>query len=178
MKQIFDQADEWKSEDMTQGQMFKPVLRLSHSNGPYIQLELSLRSELGAISSFADSFMRFIKRCRCVPGNERQVEVALREALANAIVHGNRHDPGKQVYVSCRCETDGVSLVIRDQGGGFTASDVPDPTTLKKLDSDRGRGIHLMKTMMDEVRFERGGTVVYMHKKSAREKRITLRRSG
>jgi serine/threonine-protein kinase RsbW len=79
-----------------------------------------MRSEVTAISPFADSFMHFIKKCRCVLGVEREVEVALREALANAVVHGNHKDPRKRVYVSCCCETDGVSLVIRDEGQALT----------------------------------------------------------
>jgi serine/threonine-protein kinase RsbW len=156
--------------------MFKSLFRLSHHTRPHIQLELSMRSEVTAISPFADSFMHFIKRCRCALGIEREVEVALREALANAVVHGNHKDPRKQVYVSCRCETDAVSLVIRDEGQGFDVDAVPDPTAPSHIESDHGRGIYLMRALMDEVRFEGGGTAVYMRKKFALEKPVTLRR--
>ena len=77
-------------------------VRSSHQGGPYIQVELSLRSEVSAISPFVDSLMHLIRRCRWVPGNEGDVEIALREAVANAVIHGNHEDPGKQVYVGCR----------------------------------------------------------------------------
>jgi len=61
-----------------------------------------------------------------VPGNEEDVEIAFREALANAVIHGNHEDPGKQVYVGCRGGTDEVSIVIRDEGQGFDSGNVPD----------------------------------------------------
>jgi serine/threonine-protein kinase RsbW len=112
--------------------------------------------------------MRLIRKCRWVSGNEEDIEIALREALANAVIHGNHENPGKQVYVGCRGGTDEVSIVIRDEGLGFDSGDVPDPTAPENIKSSHGRGIYLMKTLMDELRFERGGTVVYM-RKSARK---------
>ncbi len=141
-----------------------PAPHFSHQGGPHIRLELSLRSEVGAISPFVDTLMHLIRKCRWVPGNEEDIEVALREALANAVIHGNHEDPGKQVYVGCRGGTDEVSIVIRDEGEGFDLGEVPDPTSPENIKSSHGRGIYLMKTLMDEVRFERGGAVVYMQK--------------
>jgi serine/threonine-protein kinase RsbW len=141
-----------------------PSARSSHQGGSYIQIELSMRSEVSAISPFVDSLMPLIRESRWAPGNEEDIEVALREALANAVVHGNHEDPRKQVYVSCRCGTDGVSLVIRDEGAGYDIDVLPDPTAPENINSSHGRGIYLMKHLMDEVRFERGGTVVHMRK--------------
>ncbi len=138
--------------------------RASHQGGPYIQLELSLRSETSAISPFVGKLIHFIKKCQWAPGNEEDIKIALQEALANAVVHGNHEDPGKQVYVGCRCGRDEVSIVIRDQGQGFVFGEVPDPTAPENIEFNVGRGIYLMKTLMDEVRFERGGAVVYMRK--------------
>jgi serine/threonine-protein kinase RsbW len=162
---------------MNQRHAFKPLLRLSHRDGPYIQLELSLRSEVSAISSFTERVVHFIRRCRCTPGNEEDIEVGLREALVNAVVHGNHQDPEKQVYVSCRCGIGEVSIVVRDEGQGFDIGAVADPTAPENIESSHGRGIYLMKAVMDEVRFERGGAVVYM-RKSARKPAITLRKLG
>lgn len=141
-----------------------PTPRSSQRSGPHIRLELSLRSEVSAISPFVDTLMHLIRKYQWVPGNEEDVEIAVREALANAVIHGNHEDPGKQVYVGCRGGTDEVSIIISDEGQGFHSGDVPDPTAPENLKSSHGRGIHLMKTLMDEVRFERGGTVVYMRK--------------
>ena len=138
--------------------------RASYESGAYVKIELSLRSEICTISPFVDVFMHLIRRFRWVPGSEGEIEVALREALANAIVHGNHEDPRKLVYVGCLGGTDQVSIVIRDEGQGFDSAENIDPTTPQNLESPRGRGIYLMESMMDEVHFERGGAVVYMRK--------------
>ena len=139
-----------------------------HRGGPCLQTELSLPSEVAAISSFLDKLMLLIKKCRCALGSEADIEIALREALENAVIHGNHENPRKLVHVSCRCEADkGVSIVVRDEGQGFDHNAVPDPTAPGAIESTHGRGIYLMKALMDEVRFEPGGTAVYLRKKSS-----------
>jgi serine/threonine-protein kinase RsbW len=130
-------------------------------------MELTLPSEVAAISPSVDKLMLLIKKCRCAPGNEIDVEIALREALENAVIHGNHQDPRKQVYVSCRCEAEEeVSIIVRDEGQGFDSNALPDPTAPAAIESTHGRGIYLMKALMDEVHFEDGGAVVHMRKKS------------
>jgi serine/threonine-protein kinase RsbW len=143
-----------------------------HSAGPLLQIEQSIRSEVSAISPFVDKLMVFIKKCRCVPGNEFDVEISLREALANGVIHGNHEDPGKHVYVDCRCVPDEeVSIEVRDEGSGLSSAEIPNPTTAEQLQSMHGRGIYLMKTLMDEVHFEGGGTVVRMQKRCVKAHR-------
>ena len=113
--------------------------------------------------------MHFIAKSRSADGSEMDIEIALGEALENAIIHGNREDPGKRVYLTCRCTADGeVTITVQDEGPGFETGTIPDPTAPENRLRTSGRGIYLMKAFMDEVRFEKGGTVVYMCKKSTR----------
>ena len=134
---------------------------------PFVELRQSLPSRISIISPFVDQLMRFIARFRKCDGSELDVEMALREALANAIVHGNQQDPHKAVHVTCRCTTDGeVSLTVEDEGQGFDADSVVDPTTPENRLLMHGRGIYLMTTLLDEIRFERRGAIVYMRKAS------------
>jgi serine/threonine-protein kinase RsbW len=120
--------------------------------------------------------MRFIARFRNEDGTELDIETALREALANAIVHGNRMDTRKRVYVACGCTANGdVSITVRDEGSGFESGNVPDPTDPENRLLTHGRGIYLMRTLMDEVRFEEGGAVVYMHKKPIVDSRVNMK---
>jgi serine/threonine-protein kinase RsbW len=122
-------------------------------------------SDVKAISPLLERVIRLIEKSHCVAGEELAVELALREALNNAVVHGNRLDPGKLVQVYCRCELGKeLSLVVRDQGIGFDPNGISDPLALKNLEAEHGRGILLMRSQMDEVSFERGGTEVHMHK--------------
>jgi serine/threonine-protein kinase RsbW len=134
--------------------------------GPVVELQQSLPSRVEAISPFLDQLMLFIRKFRNADGSEFDIEIALREALTNAIVHGNHEDPEKRVYVTSHCGQDGeVSITIRDQGQGFDNRAVPDPTAPENTLSPHGRGIYLVQALMDEVRFEEGGTVVNMRKK-------------
>jgi serine/threonine-protein kinase RsbW len=111
--------------------------------------------------------MRFILKFRTADGSEIDIEMALHEALANAVVHGNGENSYKRVYVACRCYMDGeVSITVRDEGQGFDCTAIPDPTFRANLLFTHGRGIYLMKTLMDEVSFEEGGSVVRMRKNS------------
>jgi serine/threonine-protein kinase RsbW len=143
---------------------FRPV--------PFIELRESLPSQIAIISPLVDELMRFIARFRRSDGSEVDIETALHEALANAIVHGNQEDPRKLVCVACRCTTDGeVSLTIQDEGQGFDTASVLDPTATENRLLPHGRGIYLMKTLMDEVYFEQGGAVVCMRKASNARRR-------
>src|SRR5579863_655785 len=97
---------------------------------------------------------------------EDAIEIAINEALANAVIHGNHGNQEKQVHVACRCSMDGEVLVsVRDEGEGFDSRVVPDPTEAQRLLLPHGRGLHLMKALMDEVMFEENGTVVRMRKR-------------
>lgn len=132
---------------------------------PFIELRQSLPSEVAAISPFIDQVMRFVLHFRSVDGSEIDIEMALREALVNAVIHGNGDGSGKSVNVTCRCYMDGeVSITVRDQGRGFDCNAVPDPTSLENLLFTHGRGIYVMKTLMDEVCFEEDGCVVRIRK--------------
>lgn len=133
----------------------------------FVELHQSIPSLVEAVSSSLDQLMGFIRRFRSEDGSEVDIEIALREALTNAIVHGNHENPGKRVYVASRCSHDGEVLVtIRDSGEGFDIRLVPDPTTPENRLSNHGRGIYLMQALMDEVQFEEGGTVVKLRKQS------------
>ena len=139
-----------------------------NQGGPCLELERSLPSKVAAISPFVDKLMRLMRKCGHAPEGESDVEIALREALANAIIHGNHENPGKHVHVRCRCEPSEITLAIKDEGSGFDIDRISDPTAPENTGSVHGRGIFLMKALMDEVRFEEGGVVVHMRKSTGK----------
>jgi len=151
---------------MAQTQSLSFLPRNGHSV-PFVEVRQSLPSKVAVISPFADQLMRFILNFRSADGSEADIEMALHEALANAVIHGNGENSGKRVYVDCRCYMDGeVSITVRDEGRGFDCNAIPSPTFRENLLFAHGRGIYLMKTFMDEITFEEGGAVVMMRKKS------------
>jgi serine/threonine-protein kinase RsbW len=133
----------------------------------FVELRQSVPSQIQAISPFVDQLMHFIAKSRHKDGSEMDSEIALSEALENAIVHGNGEDPHKRVSVTCRCTPNGeASITVEDEGQGFETGTLPDPTAPENRLHPSGRGIYLMKSLMDEVRFEKGGAVVHICKKS------------
>jgi serine/threonine-protein kinase RsbW len=140
-------------------------MTIAHNQrGPCMELERSLPSEVAAITPFVDQLMLLLRKCGCIPESKSDVEIALREALANAVIHGNHEDPRKLVHITCRCEPDEVSITVKDEGRGFDINKMADPTAPENIGSVHGRGIYLMKAFMDEIRFEEGGVVVRMRK--------------
>ena len=146
------------------------VLRRPRFDCTSLKVHTWVRSDVALISPLTEWLMHLMQASHCVDGKEEFVELALREALSNAILHGNRLDARKLVHVRCCCEpTKGVVLVIRDQGHGFNPNNVPDPLAVENLGAEHGRGIHLMRLAMDEVSFERKGTEVHMRKQSGND---------
>ena len=100
------------------------------------------------------------------------IQVAVHESLINAIVHGNRRDEVRRVRLEIALECDGLEVRVRDEGQGFDPACVPDPLALENLCRPSGRGILLIKALMDAVSFGRslgGGMEVTMRKRHGRK---------
>jgi serine/threonine-protein kinase RsbW len=96
--------------------------------------------------------------------------MALREALANAIKHGNAQDRTKRVHLQMAITNRVLKIHIRDEGEGFDPERVDDPLAPENRFKTSGRGIFYMKTFMDEVRFQRaegGGMEIFLSKNLA-----------
>ena len=92
---------------------------------------------------------------------------AVREAVTNAVIHGNREEPGTHVEIAFELLVDGIRIVISDEGDGFDVDSLPDPVSQEHLLDSSGRGVFLMRQLMDEVEYsfpDGGGTTVSMLK--------------
>ncbi len=133
------------------------------------KLELKLSATLSADRSAVDpvvrSIMDVMRNAQWAPGREDDIELALSEALANAVVHGAKNDPLKIVECDVACNADGgILIVVRDPGPGFDPTKVSNPCAGENIYSDHGRGIFLINKLMDEVRFHKNGTEIHMIK--------------
>jgi serine/threonine-protein kinase RsbW len=130
-----------------------------------LHVDLLVASKIEAVSPVVDDLMRLLKKTCCAPEQEFAVETALREALANAVLHGNHQDARKKVRVCCACQVDrGILIIVKDEGRGFDPVNLPNPLVGENLHSEHGRGIYLINLLMDHVRFRRGGTEIHMRK--------------
>ncbi|MCD6364411.1 MAG: ATP-binding protein [Planctomycetes bacterium] len=92
------------------------------------------------------------------------IRLALEEALNNAIRHGNRRDPTKQVEISYKVTPSETTIAVADQGAGFDHKHLPDPTTDENIEKPTGRGIMLIRAYMDGVHFNKRGNRIRMLK--------------
>jgi serine/threonine-protein kinase RsbW len=128
-----------------------------------LKLQKSLEGRIEAIPPFVQEVMELVQSMGCAVGKEREVEVALLEALANAVQHGCKNDPTKMVEVCVACdESKRLLIVIRDPGPGFDPSAIPSPVVGQNLLSTHGRGVFLINQLVDEVHYEKGGTEIHM----------------
>jgi serine/threonine-protein kinase RsbW len=133
------------------------------SDNLLVKLEVTLSGDVSAISPVIKGVMAIVKEMGCAAGREFEIELALTEALANAIKHGSAHDPSKQIQCCVACDrTRGMLIVVRDPGPGFDPASIPSPVVGQNIFSTGGRGIYLINQLMDEVRFEKGGTEIHM----------------
>ena len=129
--------------------------------------ELALPSQLQTIEEATTEAVEFAGKCGFDETAVYAIDMAMREATANAVKHGNKFDEHKSVIITLENLPQGLAVTIRDFGAGFAVEDIPDPTNPENLLKANGRGILFMRNFMEEVEWENhpdGGTIVKMMK--------------
>ena len=129
-------------------------------------LRVTLSADRETVDPVVQAVMAVVRQMKGVDGKEDAIELALQEALANAVIHGAKEDPTKTV--ECLVSSDeerGVLIVVRDPGTGFSPESIPSCTVGENVYSNHGRGIFLINQLMDEVEFRKNGTEIRMVKR-------------
>ena len=127
------------------------------------RLRLWLPSTTQAIHRATEQFRGLLERCGCSEDLQADVEIALVEALANAMEHGNGSQ--RKIFLRCYGGPDaGVLIAVRDQGRGFDPQTVPDPRKMERLQLRHGRGLFLIRSFMDQVAHNASGNQITMTK--------------
>ena len=125
-----------------------------------------LQSTTPGINRAVKDILRHAKVNGCLADHQAELEIALREALANAVFHGNRSDAAKKVLVRAYCDPKkGFVIAVRDEGRGFDPAKVPDPRREDRIQLTHGRGIFLMRELMDHIEHRKGGREIVLYKK-------------
>lgn len=130
--------------------------------------ELSLPSRIEAVDAAAAAVTEFISRSGISEEVAFRIDMAVREAVTNAVLHGNRQEESKAVQLTLKSSPDAIEISVHDQGEGFNPEEVPDPTKDENLLKSSGRGIFFMRNFMDEVDWSirpNGGTTVRLVKR-------------
>lgn len=124
---------------------------------------LELPNDLGAIERCVEYLL---ERCRDAGFDESKLRLNLRvgvaEALANAMMYGNGRDPAKRVRLEAWCGPDEVRIKITDEGPGFDPGTLPDPTLPDNRALSCGRGVFLIRKLMDRVEYNETGNSIEM----------------
>ena len=130
-------------------------------------IELSIDSKLEFVELVASVTKSVTAKMGFDEDDASWIELAVHEAVINAITHGNKNSDDKQVDVRFLTEHDALTVYVRDRGEGFDPSQLPDPTSSDNLLNPSGRGIFYMRTFMDEVEHSihpDGGSIVRLTK--------------
>jgi serine/threonine-protein kinase RsbW len=130
------------------------------------KLSVTFLANRDAVDPVVRSVMEAIRDMKCTSGTDDDIELALTEALANAVVHGAKNDPSKLIECDVACDEEhGIVIIVRDPGPGFDPGKIPNPCEGENLYSNHGRGIYLINQLMDKVEFHKNGTEIRMLKK-------------
>jgi serine/threonine-protein kinase RsbW len=127
-------------------------------------LDKILPSELDAGHAVIDQLMAALEAAGWIGRDLFHVQMAIEEAIVNAIEHGNKRDATKQVHVVFHVFVDRAELSITDQGNGFDHRNIADPTVEERLEQPRGRGVMLIRELMSESKYNEKGNSLWMLK--------------
>jgi serine/threonine-protein kinase RsbW len=131
-----------------------------------LKLSVTLLADRNAVDPVVRSIMEIVREIKCAPGREDDIELALTEALANAVVHGAKNDSSKIIECDVACDEErGILIVVRDPGTGFDPATIANPCEGQNIYANHGRGIYLINQLMDEVQFHKNGTEIHMLKR-------------
>jgi serine/threonine-protein kinase RsbW len=129
-------------------------------------LRITLAADRNAVDPVVREVMKAVGRMDGVDEKVDAIELALQEALANAVIHGAKEDHTKVVECVVSSDDDsGILIVVRDPGTGFDPKAIPGCTVGENIYSNHGRGIFLINQLMDEVEFRKNGTEIHMVKR-------------
>jgi serine/threonine-protein kinase RsbW len=133
------------------------------------QINMVIPADPAAIASVTDGVLGVLRNKAWPEDKAIEVELALQEALANAIRHGCKGDRSKRIQCCVTHDESGeVVIMIRDPGTGFDVASVPSPLEGENIFRPSGRGIYLINQLMDEVRFADEGREIRMRKRPDR----------
>lgn len=131
-------------------------------------IELTLPSRIEAIDKAAIAVAKLVTSSGIDEDAAFGLDMAVREALANAVIHGNKLDEAKLVEITVKSSPDSLEVSVHDQGQGFNPDTISDPTKEENILKSSGRGIFFMRNFFDEVDWSishEGGTTVRMIKR-------------
>lgn len=120
-----------------------------------IFLEFTLKSIPREVTKVEKCLKQLAKMIQIDDGTMYRLLISCTEAVNNAIIYGNHSDEDKLVRLKCRVSKNILTIYVKDEGNGFDINKIPNPLDKKNILKESGRGIFLMRSLMDEVNFKK-----------------------
>jgi len=129
----------------------------------------TIQSDLDAGHASIEELMNALESAGWEGRDVFHIQMAIEEAVVNAIEHGNKRDATKQVHIVFVVDAESAEMTITDQGDGFDHQNVADPTEEERLDQPRGRGVLLIRELMTQAQYNKKGNSVWMRKERSKD---------
>ncbi len=126
--------------------------------------QIIITSDISNIRHAADEIIGMLNQANSDPSDVFDIRLSLEEALINAIKYGNNFDKTKKVLIKFKLKKSRASLSVKDSGKGYNYKNIPDPTKDENILRGSGRGVFLIKHLMDEIAFNKTGSSITMVK--------------
>ena len=132
---------------------------------PQAKLDITIPAHVDCIAGVVDKVVALARQLHGESGKEHEIALALTEALVNAIKHGSKNDPSLTVRCQAVAEGSALTIIVSDSGSGFDPSSVANPLESAGLYAVHGRGLYMIRQLMDGVDFARRGAEIRMTKR-------------
>ena len=135
-------------------------------NRPKTRYSLTISSERSSIENAVNLVEKVAAKMKLIEEEAYNLAISVSEAVANAIIHGNKFDKNKKVKISIFIENNRVTVKVKDQGSGFNPKELNNPIDPENVSKEFGRGVFILRNLMDTVDFNfvKSGTEVIFSK--------------
>ena len=120
---------------------------------PEIIFEKEIQSDPDLLPELEESIIELAKKYKLNDVKLNSLALSFSEAASNSMVHGNKLDVNKKVKITIKVDNDKMTVIIKDEGKGFNLDTIPDPTKPENILKDSGRGIHIMRSFLQDLRY-------------------------
>jgi len=115
--------------------------------------EKIVQSDPGLLPELEEFIIGIAEKYNLDKNKFNNLVLSFSEAVSNSIVHGNKLDKSKKVFIKVKVDNEKMTIIIKDEGTGFVLKSVPDPTKPENILKDSGRGIHIIKSFVDNLHY-------------------------
>lgn len=125
-----------------------------------IKHKIIIKSDISELIKVESELRKIFDICKISKRKFNEVYLCLSEAVLNSIIHGNKGDSKKKVFIEIICFNEEMNIAVKDEGTGFDFNNLKDPTEKENIKKEFGRGIYIIKSLSDELEYDHEGKFI------------------